>query len=570
MSIKRLPPEIAVRIAAGEVVERPVSVVKELLENSLDSGASMISIWVVQGGRLSVTVEDNGKGMDGEDLPMSIESHATSKISSLEDLESVTTLGYRGEALASIAAVSRFYITSRTNSSVGVWMKVEGGTVLSQGERSCRQGTRVQVDDLFFNLPARRKFLKSPMAEMRRITKLVQEYSVAYPEVAFILYGEDRLIYETSGGTSRGDVLGKLWGKDPEIHETSGSMGNYDVRLWWQRSPGSARMSLISFVNGRRIEEPTIKAAIAAGEISSYGNWAVWIETPPDEIDVNVHPAKTEVLFRHGGDLFSAVRRCASSLQDKPVDIPMRRPVEDAHVPTDSTRSLFSRINALVGTDEPGETTRSEIKPAPQEPTPFNHRVAQETRKDSGGDVIFMGQLRSGYLVFDDGGALVIMDPHAAHERLNFEAIRQKCTLGYRTQRLAVTMALSPSLSSNVEEKLGELTSLGFVLEPTDGLLALVGVPEIPGCDSMSPVTLLRSTLSGLEDGSVNREAIWLRWATIACKASVKLTWSVSPIEAIALWDRLSQCESPPACPHGRPAILRMSTDRIAANFERS
>lgn len=548
MTIKRLPPEIAAKIAAGEVAERPVSVVKELLENSLDSGASMISIRLVQGGRLSIVVEDDGHGMDQDDLLLSIQNHATSKIRSLEDLEAVDTLGYRGEALPSIGAVSTLSIISRTDSSPGAWVKAEAGAVLSRGERSCSKGTRVQVDDLFFNLPARRKFLKSPAAELKRTVKLVQDYSVAYPLVSFTLFDEDRLVYGTPGGGDREDVLAKLWGKDPEIRNAQSAEGSYKVKAWWQRSPGSARINLMSFVNGRRIDERTIRAAIASGEMNSCGNWAVWIETAPGEIDVNVHPAKTQVLFRHSGDLFGAVKRCVSLLREAPAPL-------IAGTGPFSSQPLFapSRFDVRSG----GEEART-------------YRVAQRTEESPESSVVFLGQLRSGYLLFDDEGALVVMDHHAAHERLNFEAIRRKCKEGCRTQKLAVPVPLPPGILTEDSEKLAHLASFGFLLKPRDGLLILQGIPEIPGCDSMAPETLLRSALSGLDEGSINKEAVWLRWATLACKASVKLTRSLSPQEALALYDRLSRCGAPPACPHGRPAILRISPERLRSGFERS
>ncbi|NCC95295.1 MAG: DNA mismatch repair endonuclease MutL [Synergistales bacterium] len=571
MRIKVLSPDVAMRIAAGEVVERPVSVVKELIENSLDAGSTRISVRAVQGGRVSLVVEDNGRGIEEDDLVLSVKSHATSKISSLDDLEAIGTLGYRGEALASIAAVGRLDIRSRTaERSSGGWIKAEGGEIRSQGEINCKPGTRVQVDDLFFNLPARRKFLKSPVAEMRRISRLIQEYSVAYPEVAFSLSGDDKTVYSTPGSQDRRSVLQGLWGEEPAIRSSQGQRGNYRVSLWWQEAPRTSRISLMAFVNGRRIDEPAIKSAISSGEANSSGNWAVWIETPPDEVDVNVHPAKTEVLFRHGGDLFSSVRDCVASLQEGE-----RKPSYTPGFTSGSISGRFQQRPALEGTSlfsrvMPPPTVKDGREPAlrvSQEPEPVDRDSEVETTDNS---VLFLGQLKSGYLIFDDGGELVIMDPHAAHERLNFERIRVSMSSGEGSQRLAVPMALPPSLQSDCEEHLDKLGTLGFEFCRSDGVVSLSSVPNLLGCGTIPPLTLLRSSLTGLDGDRVCREAVWLRWATMACKASVKLTWRLSSQEAMALWREINADGMPSTCPHGRPAIVRMSAKAIAAKFERS
>lgn len=573
------------RIAAGEVVERPVSVVKELIENSLDAGSTRILVRAVQGGRVSLIVEDDGRGIEGDDLVLSVMSHATSKISSLDDLETIGTLGYRGEALASIAAVARLDIRSRTaKSPSGGWIKAEGGEVRSQGEVNCKPGTRVQVDDLFFNLPARRKFLKSPVAEMRRISRLIQEYSVAYPKVSFSLVSDEKAVYSTTGSQDRRSVLQGLWGEEPAIRSSKAERGKYRVSLWWQVAPRTSRVSLMAFVNGRRIDEPAIKSAISSGEANSSGNWAVWIETPPDEVDVNVHPAKTEVLFRHGGDLFSSVRDCVSALQgegkgpsytpgfassSKPERFQQRSTLEGA--------SLFSRIMPPIAEDRRESSLRVSQEPVLREKT-LAPRCEESLEpigmdgdvKSSHSSVTYLGQLGSGYLIFDDRGELVIMDPHAAHERVNFEKIRSSMSSEDSYQRLAVPMPLPPSLQNDCEEHLDNLKTLGFDFCRSQGVVSLSSVPNLAGCGNIPPITLLRSSLAGLDGDRICREAIWLRWATIACKASVKLTWRLSVQEAMALWRDINVEGVPSTCPHGRPALVRLSANSIAAKFERS
>ncbi|PIE54960.1 MAG: DNA mismatch repair protein MutL [Dethiosulfovibrio peptidovorans] len=575
MKIHQLSQSVAMRIAAGEVIERPVSVIKELVENSLDAGARRIVVSTVQGGRLSMMVEDDGGGIPLEDLPLAVERHATSKILSLEDLESIDTLGYRGEALASMAAVSRLDIRSRAEGkSTGGWLRVQGGGPISVEEQNCRPGTRVQVDDLFFNLPARRKFLKSSGAELRRISRLLQELSVANPDVAFVLHSDERKVYESSGGGNRLSVLRRLWGDEPPVSTASGAQGPYRVTVWWQRL-ASSRISLMAFVNGRRIDDGTIRAAVSSGETHPGGNWAVWIETAPSEVDVNVHPAKAEVLFRRGSDLFAAVREAAASMKN---DCPVWFDGNTSRSPTDHAplqvaspsryaapprgESLFRRIEPFPATESHQlfEPTEKESHPSVKRDTPPSDALPSP---------VYMGQLTSGYLLFDDRGDLILIDPHAAHERINFETIRERCSKGYGSQLLAVPIELPPTLSSEAEPKIDELHALAFSLDTNDGRTVLRGIPDIPKGASIPPLDLLRTTLIGLAEENQNREVIWLRWATVACRSSVKLTWSLTPEEAQVLWQRLLLCDTPSACPHGRPALFRLRSATIAAHFER-
>ncbi|MCF4150405.1 DNA mismatch repair endonuclease MutL [Dethiosulfovibrio sp. F2B] len=585
MTIHRLPQTVAMRIAAGEVVERPISVVKELMENSLDAGSSRISVSVIQGGRLSIVVEDDGCGITREDLPLAVESHATSKICSIEDLEAIATLGYRGEALASVAAVSRLDIRSRTNQEdSGSWLRMEGGGSPEVDEQNCRVGTRVQVDDLFFNLPARRKFLKSARAELRRVTKVVQEFSVAYPSVAFILNSDGKKIYETQGTRDRVDVLKGLWGNEPEILTSSGARGPYSVTLWWQRISKVSRVSVMAFVNGRRVEDGTIRAAISSGETHPGGNWAVWIETPPDEVDVNVHPAKTEVLFRHGGDLFAAVRDGAVSMKGRTLPEWKSRPFPrtgspaGAYAPKYAPKgeALFRGVEPFPSSSGSGGDTRprsfkfSSVPAAESSFLPIREQVSDPVEVDEGPHISYLGQLNSGYLVFDDGGDMVLMDPHAAHERINFERIKKRCSSGYGTQHLAAPVHLPPTMASEVDHREERLVSVGFVFSVGDGETTLEGIPDVPGCSSVSPVDMLRTTIASLSENTDTGEIMWLKWATLACKASVKLTWKLSREEAVALWRDLTHCETPSACPHGRPAVLRLSSEKMASHFERS
>ncbi|MCF0247960.1 MAG: DNA mismatch repair endonuclease MutL, partial [Synergistes sp.] len=306
--IKRLPPDVSTRIAAGEVVERPSSVAKELIENSIDAGARSITIQTEQGGKNSFVIEDDGCGIPFDELPLALERYATSKISDIDDLERISTLGYRGEALASVAAVSRMEIRSRTaDSETGGLIRCEAGDITLHTETPAKPGTRIQVDDLFFNLPARRKFLKSSTAELRRIAQIINDYALIHPEVTFRLYEENKKIleYTASGGIE--ETLLRRWGKQTKIYSSHSKDASLSVKMWWNPLPDSRRVVTTLFVNDRRVQDSAVRAAISSADAAAYGEWLIVISLPPQDVDVNIHPTKEEVRFRKSGEIFKAV-----------------------------------------------------------------------------------------------------------------------------------------------------------------------------------------------------------------------------------------------------------------------
>ena len=315
MKIRVLPEYLASRIAAGEVIEGPAAVVKELVENSIDACSTAINVTLLQGGKTRIVVEDNGQGMAKEDLEVSVQRHATSKIETLEDLESINTLGFRGEALASISAVSRLEIRSRTSDmEKGSLLQAEAGSALSISDVNWTYGTRIQVDDLFYNLPARRKFLKSTLGEFRRINQLLRAFCLSSPEIDFQLINDGRMTLSSRGKPTRRDILELLWSHEPEILINHHKAGPVSIECWIQKQPGKKKLMVQSFVNKRIIQDSMIKAALhsALGEISA--NVALFISIPSDHVDVNIHPAKTEVRFRYSRDIFDTIRRAASEL----------------------------------------------------------------------------------------------------------------------------------------------------------------------------------------------------------------------------------------------------------------
>ena len=298
MKISLLPEEVFSRIAAGEVVERPLSVVKEAVENSLDGGATAIKVSLFEGGKVRIVVEDNGRGIPFEELPLAAAPHATSKISTLEELEVVRSLGFRGEALASIAAVSRFELRSRAEGEEpGGMLKIDGGKQVLHTPVPCRPGTRLSVEDLFYTLPARRKFLKSAAAESRRVFSFLRDMAAAYPGVAFTEESDGKRGFSSPGNGSREDVLRLLWGGEGDIRRCETAAAHMTLESWFLPCPGRARSTVVSFVNGRSVNDPLVRAAAGSLCRTLVGNWAFFFTLPADLLDVNIHPAKWEIRF---------------------------------------------------------------------------------------------------------------------------------------------------------------------------------------------------------------------------------------------------------------------------------
>jgi DNA mismatch repair protein MutL len=577
--IKKLDPGVASRIAAGEVIERPVSAVKELLENSIDAGASDIRITLEQGGKASIVIEDDGTGIAFGDLPMAVERYATSKIETLSDLERVRTLGYRGEAMASIASVSRMELRSRRpGEDIGGVIRVDGDSVSYCTRIPCSPGTRVQVDDIFFNLPARRKFLKASSAELKRVLQVVQDYALANPKIRFRVTNDGKNLLDIGGVSDTDEVLASIWGGEHRsVRAEVLSGNNISATLWWNALPGSRRVNVTTFVNGRRVQDPTIRGALNATQASIFGEWIVMIFLPPEEVDVNVHPAKAEVRFRKTGPIFELVLRGAKKVllsgggfmeetaDGGPHDVPA--PILDPWenyvpgVPDFMHKSVHSPIIHA------GETAR-DIKEKPL----FSGVETEESRK-------YLGQAQGGYLVFDDPRGLCLVDAHAAHERILYEQIEDAFS-GEKipTQMLLSPQELPPAVRADVSIHQKELAGMGFLFvfpgdEGTDATEpVMLSVPVLRGLGRLSPLEMLRSAIKGIEeetDPSKRDREVWWRWARTACRDAVKLGVVIEREEAFDLLGRLERCRSPYSCPHGRPTTIFLAGDKLRSWFER-
>jgi DNA mismatch repair protein MutL len=560
-SIRRLDESVSSRIAAGEVIENPASVVKELLENALDASARTVRASLRQGGKARIVVEDDGHGIPFEELPLAVERFATSKISGTDDLEKIGTLGYRGEALASLAAVSRLEIRSLAEGSrSGGLLRCTSGTIEAHLEIPVEKGTRVQADDLFFNLPARKKFLKQAASETRKVIRLLRDYAVAWPEVEFYLACDGRAVYSTAGVRERRELLGEQWGNDPAIHFKKTRTGDMVVEAFWQPRSTEGRLTSTVFVNRRRVTDPVIRAALSSLGAKASGLWFLLIEVPPGFVDVNIHPAKAEVRFKDSGEIFQAVRATAELLVTASAG-----EVRTSFRGNSSWQISSPPLDAgLAGKAR----TRPEV--SLQGGSLFT-RVSSPPKQAEDG-IRYLGMIEKGYLLYENNGNLVIVDPHAAHERILYEQVLSRI-VGEKgkSQGLSVPVALPPTLSDAVAEYAGALRIHGFSVTERGGQAQLEAVPAVSADLGLGPVETLRTAVEALQEsgGTKAEPRMSARWALLACKRAVKLGEKIDEQEALRLWRDLLACENPGACPHGRPTFVTFDSARFDRLFGR-
>ncbi len=596
MPIHPLPPELISQIAAGEVVERPASVVKELVENSLDAGAKQITITVRGAGRVLMEIADDGHGIPAEELPLAVARHATSKLQTAEDLFRIHTLGFRGEALASIASVSRFTITSRTaDAETGARLRIEGGRALGAVEPvGAPVGTTVRVEDLFYNVPARRKFLKSDATEKRRIDALVTRYALAYPDVRFRLTQDGKPALQTAGNGKRREVLAALYGPDIARRMLAVEDQPPDMRLTGFISPPDItrgqRRDIIFFVNGRPVQDATLSAALIKAYhtllmVGRYPIAVLFLELPPDAVDVNVHPTKAEVRFRDPDAVFRAVRHAVRRTLLAYTPIPdMELPPatepkpawlrgsegEAAAFPweadTPAAPDGFSprppAENLPAGTDA-FSAAAPPVSPEPQQPTLPGSRLPLLRP---------IGQIAATYIVAEGPDGLYLIDQHAAHERVLFEKFMAQQQEGIPAQALLepVTVHLPPHQARLLEEQLPYLGRWGFQVEPFGP--NTFRVRAVPGLLSKTnPADALRALVEDFEeDETPLQNEIEARIIARVCKrVAVKGGQVLSPQAQEALIRDLEACQNPRSCPHGRPTMIHISVDALEKQFGR-
>jgi DNA mismatch repair protein MutL len=575
VAIQILPDEVASQIAAGEVVERPASVVKELLENALDAGATQVTVQIEQAGRRLIEISDNGSGIPTEELALAVARHATSKLRSAEDLFHITTLGFRGEALASIASVARLTLLSHSrDAQTGARLVVEGGHAGKVEPAGIPGGTVVRVEDLFFNVPARLKFLKQDATERQQIDGLVTRYALAYPDVRFQLFHDQRPALLTTGKGNRREVLSNLYGVDTARQMIELELEDEGLRVTGFTSPvaltRSNRREMTFFVNGRWVLDPALNSALLQAYhtllmVGRFPMAVLFLELPPEEVDVNVHPAKAEVRFRRGDRVFSLVQRA------------VRRTLL-AHSPVPQLTPNYWHGDAGQRLVDPAweMAAQAELPPAAGEIPQMTHlQAAQDVPGLPTGQLPLLrlvGQVGSTYLVAEGPDGLYLIDQHAAHERVLFEkwmALHER-QVPSQTLLTPAVVQLTPQAAQLINSQLSTLAHLGFQVEAFGPATFQVrALPALLG--QMEPAAALRVIIEDFEEDEAPLQAeVEARLAARICKrAAVKGGQTLSIEEQRALLADLEGCQSPRTCPHGRPTMIHLSVDLLERQFGR-
>jgi DNA mismatch repair protein MutL len=581
MPIIILSDEIASQIAAGEVVERPASVVKELLENSIDSGALHISISVEGAGKHLIEVADNGIGIAEDELPLAVARHATSKLSSSEDLFRIATLGFRGEALASIGSVSRMTITSRPKDvEMGSMLQVDGGKLDSQKKVGVPAGTVIRVEDLFYNVPARLKFLKTDRTERRQIDTLVTRYALAYPQIRFILQHDGRRFLQTSGNGNSREVLATLYGPDiaKKMIEVIAQDDHLKVNGFTSAISlsRSNRKEIIFFINGRPVQDIALTTSLIQAYhtmlmVGRYPMAVIFLEMPPEMVDVNVHPTKAEVRFRDREQVFrsvgSAVRRALLAHTPVPEVNPFGSQLRWS--PTWGNRRSSQEIDPAWEMD--GTKSERVLESETRDPSAINGN--QRSLPDVNVPLLrLVGQVALTYLIAEGPDGLYLIDQHAAHERILFERLMSQRKDSILSQVLLepITVDLPPTSAQLLEEQLPVLGKLGFQVEIFGrGMFLVRAVPTLlTGLDPAAALQVLVEDFE--EDETPLSEEIEAKIIGRVCKrAAIKAGQTLSSEEQTALLRDLEACQSPRTCPHGRPTMIHLSVDLLERQFGR-
>jgi DNA mismatch repair protein MutL len=580
--IRRLPPQLANQIAAGEVVERPASVVKELVENAIDAGAGRIAIHVELGGKKQVRVEDDGEGMDAEDARLAIERHATSKIQRADDLAAIRTMGFRGEALPSIASVSHFVLRTRARGAgSGTEIRVNGGAVASAVEVGAAEGTAIDVNDLFYNLPARRKFLKSDAAESAQVSKLVTQLALAHPEIGFALTSAGRKVLQCPPAASPRERLYQLYGERSDLIDVTKSAGGLQLTgfIAALAEQGPTRGPQNVFINRRIVKDRTIAHAI----IDAYSQASIkerspevhlFIEMPPDAVDVNVHPTKAEVRFRDQSLVHEVVRRALMDALGKSA-IPQLQLSSESTYARPITPAL---PGVLAGGQYPsrwipiaGSVTQTPVEAERARPVSDPAATAQSVEIKP---LIPLGQFRDTFIIAVDADGVAIIDQHVAHERVLFERVMEKLSAGrLESQRLLVPLVIDLPAGAHqaLVSRRADLERFGFDVESFGGGSVRVGaVPALLKTEDCSKALLaLAEDLEGLDRGAHVQDALQRIAATTARHAAVKANYPLTYEKMTHILDELRATAYSTVCPHGRPVMLRLTRREIEKNFDR-
>jgi DNA mismatch repair protein MutL len=562
--ILQLPSSVITKIAAGEVIERPASVVKEMLENSIDAGSTRIEIDLEQGGAELIRVVDDGCGIDPADLLLAFASHATSKLRDADDLFRIGTMGFRGEALASIGGVARVTLQSRAAGKAdGAELSCNGGELSDIKPWNGAQGTRIEARHLFFNTPVRKKFLKQHGTELGHVIDIVQRIALAHPTLHLVLRHNARLVLEVPAAASLPDRIGLFFGNEvrEKLYFLEADQGSVQLTGFIgdpSCEKGNAKLQYL-FLNGRWIRDRSLGHALqeAYRGLLMVGRYAIgflFLKMPPDGVDVNVHPTKSEVRFRDGQMMYHLVRGAVKQRLATQNLVPRLQapPEETIRVEHDAPVDAADIFASVGDSDSPAI-------PNPQFPIRSGTRAIQ---------------IHDSYLVVETPGGMVVIDQHALHERILFEQLRQRSRDGQlEVQRLLIPepVDLPADQAANVLEAKDELLQLGLEVEDFGGgTILLASYPALLG--RISPVDIFKSVVDGL----MNRERVPSKeqmlhnlLATMACKAAVKAGDPLTSEEISHLMDLRDMAEDSHHCPHGRPTSLTFSKHELEKQFRR-
>jgi DNA mismatch repair protein MutL len=578
--IQVLDDHLVNRIAAGEVVERPASVVKELIENSLDAGSSAIEVIVEDGGRRRIVVSDDGTGMDRDDALLALERHATSKLRHFEDLAAIATLGFRGEALPSIAAVSRFLIRTAVRDGEATEIEVRGGRIVGVREVDRPKGTTIEVGGLFFNVPARRKFLRAPATELAHVVRAVSHQALAHPAVRMLLTHDGRRLLDAPAAPDRTERIGHVHGRElaSKLIPFAGEHAGIRVTGFAGRPVDAMgrRDAQHVFVNGRLVSDRVVSHAIG----QAYGNTVarglypavvVFVDIDPGRVDVNVHPQKTEVRFDRSSEVHEAVRAAVSSALGGSAAVPALDELFPARAEAAPAASIAAAISRFAAVAETGARPYAVEDRSP----PRSFLEPDSPAVDPGRRAVPLAQYKDSYIVAADRDGMLIVDQHVAHERVLFERYLAEAEAGeVEVQRLLFprTIELTADEAVTLEAEAAEFTRLGFLLESFGGRsVKLDGVPAF--AKDVAPERLVRELLG--EAGRTRTAATGIAElrrklvTSASCQAAIKVNYPLTRDGMQRLLDDLFLTENPTTCPHGRPILFRLTLDEIERAFRR-
>ena len=576
MAIRVLPAGVAARIAAGEVIERPASVVKELVENSLDAGARVIGVEIRHGGLASIRVTDDGCGIPADEVGLAFERHATSKLASVDDLADIGTLGFRGEALASIAAAASVRMTTRTaDAESAAAVELEGGGIVRQSAAGAGVGTTIEVEALFSTIPARLKFIRSPAAETARVRQTVDHLAMAHPHIRFTLRTDGRLQLSTSGNGSLRDAVAAVHGAGlaQAMIEVGSWTGAYPVwgLVGTPEQSRANRTGISLFVNSRWVQHRAVGVAIAEAYrgLLMEGRFpiaVVFLDVPPGEVDVNVHPNKREVRLSHEGDAFSSVQHAVRDA------LLAASPIAEGEGLLSQAASAAPPLPASF--EMTFASQEREQSPLP-EPAPVAEEAHAPLVLPPGASPLsrlrVLGQIANTYIVADGPDGMYLIDQHAAHESvLYYRLLRQWANSAPEVQPMLepLPMGLTPQQMDALGEGRAVLERYGLLVEPFgDDTLLVRAVPVM--ARRVDAAKLVAETLDGFAARTNGVDTHLSAAASIACHSAVRAGQTLDPQEMTALGEALASEMNPQHCPHGRPTVIRVSTDVLGRQFGR-